>query len=121
MPDSSSSRPARSSAARATWLKAPPTEMRATPSCASSATVGRPGTVSTLTGRSTEATTLRMSSAAVSPGAYRTSAPASWYACSRLIVSARLGFPRMKFSARAVSTSPAPAAAATRSVASARS
>ena len=56
---------------------APPTEIRATPSSASSATVGASASASTLTGRPTEPTTSPMSLARVSPGAYSTSAPAS--------------------------------------------
>ena len=49
-----------------------------TPASASCGTVGAPARVSTFTGRSTELTTARMSSRLVSPGAYSTSAPASW-------------------------------------------
>ena len=65
----------------------------------------------TLTGRSTGPRTARTSLDPASPGAYRTSAPASWYACSRRIVSSRSSTPRIRFSARAVSTNPLPAAA----------
>ena len=56
-------------------------------------TDGAPARVSTFTGRSTELTTARMSARLVSPGAYSTSAPASWYACRRRMVSARSGRP----------------------------
>ena len=45
-----------------------------------------------------------MSSGALTPGANSTSAPASWYACSRAMVSSRSRRPWRKFSARAVST-----------------
>ena len=63
---------------KASHTKAPPTETRRTPTAASSGTVGPPGRARTFTGRSTEATTCRMSSKLVRPGAYRTSAPAAW-------------------------------------------
>ena len=52
-------------------------------------------------------TTDRTSSIRNSPGAYSTSAPASWYACRRRMVSARSSTPRMWFSARPVTTRPA--------------
>ena len=76
-----------------------------------------------LTGFVTAAQTARTASRSGRPGAINTSAPAFSKACSRLIVSSRLGLPRRKFSVRAVrvkgndSARAACTAAATRSVA----
>jgi hypothetical protein len=93
VPWSRSSVAASTSAPSAANAKAPPTDTRLTPASASSPTDGAPATASTFTGRSTAVTTCLMSARLVRPGAYSTSAPAAWYACSRAIVSARSGRP----------------------------
>ncbi len=124
MPWSRSSVAASTSAPSAANANAPPTETRLTPAAARSLTGGTPAPATTFTGRSTADTICLMSARLFRPGAYSTSAPAAWYACSRAMVSARSGRPCRKFSARAVSTRragpacAASAAAATRSAAS---
>ena len=60
-----------------------------------------------LTGFVTAAQTARTASRSGSAGANSTSAPAASYAFRRAIVSARSGWPRKKFSARAVIANPA--------------
>ena len=54
---------------------APPTEMRLTPSSASSPMEGAPGVTNTLTGRSTAASNWRSSAGSTTRGAKSTSAP----------------------------------------------
>ncbi len=93
-PSWSSWRPARARAPSATLWKALPTEIRATPAAASSVTLGPPGIRRTFTGNSSSETRTIISEMSVMPGAYKTSAPASWKAWRRLMVSARSGRPR---------------------------
>jgi len=69
VPCSRSSVAALTTASRAANANEPPTEIRATPASASSATAGTPSRASTLTGRSTSRITWRMSSRRRRPGA----------------------------------------------------
>ena len=87
--------PARNNAPIAARASSPPVLTRFTPSSASSRTfTSIPGNpASTLTGRATDEHTAAISSRVRIPGAYSTSAPASSYACSRLIVSPRSARP----------------------------
>ena len=110
-------------AASASRDREPPTLMRLTPASASSATVidGSSVLATTLTGRVTDATTVRIDPRSRSPGAYSTSAPTRSNACSRRIVSSRSTRPWRRFSARAVSVKGIGSALATSTAACTRS
>ena len=75
-------------------VRLPPTLTRRAPASAISAKE-RLGIASTFTGVETASHTARISSVVRSPGANTTSAPASTYACSRVIVFFRSGLSRM--------------------------
>src|SRR3954469_23620653 len=103
---------ARRNAASATPIGPGPSEMRATPSPASSASVGPAGAASTLTPIGSRATSAAITSGSRMPGTKMQSAPASAYARPRSSASSTPPASRRNTSVRALITNGTPSASA---------